>query len=53
MDVISRVHFSDSNFNVLIGLENGFFPGLMAGVNGCMAASAGIISEVMVAIFNY
>lgn len=51
MDKIRLAGTSDK-FNFLVGREETFFPALMAGAKGSMTASAGIIPEVIVGIYN-
>ncbi|HZK83125.1 MAG TPA: dihydrodipicolinate synthase family protein, partial [Desulfosporosinus sp.] len=51
MDKVRLAGTSDK-FNFLVGREETFFPALMAGAKGSMTASAGIIPEVIVGIYN-
>ncbi|MHB1406686.1 MAG: dihydrodipicolinate synthase family protein [Desulfitobacteriaceae bacterium] len=51
MDKI-RVAGTAEKFNFLTGREDSFFPALMAGAKGCMVASAAIIPEIIVGIYQ-
>ncbi len=56
--MVDVVHFMDKikiageDIVFLTGREETFFPCLMAGARGCMAASAGIVPEILVEIYQ-
>ncbi|KLU63046.1 4-hydroxy-tetrahydrodipicolinate synthase [Peptococcaceae bacterium CEB3] len=51
MDKVRLAGTSDK-FNFLVGREETFFPALVAGAKGSVTASAGIIPEIMVEIYQ-
>jgi 4-hydroxy-tetrahydrodipicolinate synthase len=56
--MVDFVHFVDKcrligeDMAFLVGREDIFFPALMAGARGCMVVIAGILPEIMVAIYR-
>jgi 4-hydroxy-tetrahydrodipicolinate synthase len=56
--MVDLLHFMDKirligeDLSFLVGREEILFPGLMVGARGCMTATAGILPEVMVGIYD-
>lgn len=56
--MVDLLHFMDKirligeDLSMLVGREEILFPALMVGAKGCMTATAGILPEVMVGIYN-
>ncbi len=53
LNILNLVHALGRDFSVMVGYEEMLLTCLMAGGQGCMSASAGIIPEVMTAITRH
>jgi N-acetylneuraminate lyase/4-hydroxy-tetrahydrodipicolinate synthase len=49
---IDKIKIAGEDINVLTGREETLFPCLMVGGKGCMTATAGILPEIMVDLYN-
>jgi 4-hydroxy-tetrahydrodipicolinate synthase len=49
---MDKVRLIGEDLSILIGREEILFPALMVGAKGCMTATAGILPEIMVGIYN-
>jgi N-acetylneuraminate lyase/4-hydroxy-tetrahydrodipicolinate synthase len=49
---IDKIRLIGEDLSILVGREDILFPALMVGAKGCMTATAGILPEVMVGIYN-
>jgi len=52
MHFMDKIKIAGEDINVLTGREETLFPCLMVGGKGCMTATAGILPEIMVDIYN-
>ena len=52
MHFMDKIRIAGEDINVLTGREETLFPCLMVGGKGCMTATAGILPEIMVDIYN-
>jgi len=52
MNLIEMTRKVNSNFKVLVGVEEILLPALLVGGNGCMTATAGIFPEFMIGIWK-
>ena len=52
MHFIDKIKIAGEDINVLTGREETLFPCLMVGGKGCMTATAGILPEIMVDLYN-
>ncbi len=52
MNLIEMTRKVKPDFKVLVGVEEILYPALAAGGNGCMTATAGILPEFMVGIYD-
>ena len=52
MNLIEMTRKIKPDFKVLVGVEEILYPSLAAGGNGCMTATAGILPEFMVGIYD-
>jgi len=49
---MDKIRLIGEDLSFLIGREDILFPALMVGAKGCMTATAGILPEIMVGIYN-
>ena len=49
---MDKIRLIGEDLSILIGREDILFPALMVGAKGCMTATAGILPEIMVGIYN-
>jgi dihydrodipicolinate synthase/N-acetylneuraminate lyase len=49
---IDKIRLIGEDLSILVGREDILFPALMVGAKGCMTATAGILPEVMVGIYD-
>jgi N-acetylneuraminate lyase/4-hydroxy-tetrahydrodipicolinate synthase len=49
---MDKTRLIGEDLSILVGREEILFPALMVGAKGCMTATAGILPEVMVGIYN-
>jgi dihydrodipicolinate synthase/N-acetylneuraminate lyase len=52
MHYMDKVRLIGEDISFLVGREDILFPALMVGAKGCMTATAGILPEMMVGIYN-
>ncbi|MHA1936560.1 MAG: dihydrodipicolinate synthase family protein [Candidatus Thorarchaeota archaeon] len=52
MHFLDKIRLIGEDLNILAGREETFFPTLMVGGKGCMTASAGILPEKMLGIYD-
>jgi 4-hydroxy-tetrahydrodipicolinate synthase len=52
MHFMDKIKTAGEELNILIGREEMFFAGLMVGATGTMSATAGVIPEIMVDIYD-
>ena len=52
MHFIDKVRIAEGKLNFMTGREEAFFPSLSMGGKGCMTGTAGILPEIMVAIYD-